>query len=76
MDLVQTNGSFSENCEPILQTPRGPAYIGILPRTLVTAKRCRFESRFLREPGGKCNLEGAGRKSWLSRQVGVGLRGI
>ena len=31
-DLVQTNWSFSEDCEHILQTPRGPANVGFRPR--------------------------------------------
>jgi hypothetical protein len=54
-----------ENCETILQTPNGPANIGFRPRTLAAAERCRFKTRFLSEPGGKCGLAGAGCKSWL-----------
>jgi len=52
-DLVRTNRSFPENYEPVLQTPRGLANVGLRPRTLVAVKKCRFESRFLSEPAGK-----------------------
>ena len=29
------------------------------------AKRCGFESHFLSEPTGKCNVAGTGRESWI-----------
>ena len=61
-DLVRTNWSFPENCEPILQTPRGP---GFRPRMLAPAERCVSKTHFLSEPAEKSNLAGAGRKSWL-----------
>ena len=57
-DLVRANWSFPENCEPILQTARGPPNVVVRPRMLTAAKRCRFESRFSGEPTEKCNLGG------------------
>ena len=59
-DPVRTNWSFPENCEPMLQTPRGPANVEFRPRTLAVAKRCRFESYFLSKRAGKCNLDSCG----------------
>ena len=45
---------------------KGSANVGFRPRTLATAERCIFYDPFLSEPARKCNLAGAGRKSWLS----------
>jgi hypothetical protein len=61
-DLVRTNLKI---VNPYFQTPRGHANVGFHPRKLAATKRCRFESRSLSEPAGKCNLAGAGCKSWL-----------
>jgi hypothetical protein len=50
---------------------QGPAGLDLAPERS-SQPRCISKSRFLSEPAGKCNLAGAGRKSWLGMRVEVG----
>jgi hypothetical protein len=38
--------------------PNDPANVRFRPRTLAAAERCRYKTRFLSDPAGKCNLAG------------------